>query len=281
MRNYILLALLLASVETGFAQSDSSKKERSYGKFELEYLNNSVFFGRADSIKTPYLGPVLGYYFSSGFFVQGSLSYLLRSGQNRIDVATVAAGYEFTKKDLYGEIEAEKNFYNTNSTNVKSEVQGTVEGYLQYDLHFIQPFLQAGVNIGKKSDYFLSVGMEHAFEIDSSRYEITPSVSLNGSTRNFYGSYYNARHLKNKNIKTSASVPDASQFKMMDVELSLPIKYNWKKLTLGVTPYYAIPMNPATVIITVKLPSGGTVTKTVTEKTENQFYFSLYGSLKF
>jgi hypothetical protein len=281
MRKYILAALMLATVHTLFAQSDSTKKEKSYGKFTLEYLNNSVYFGRADSISTPYVVPSIGYYSASGFYVEGSLSYLTRSNENRVDVGNIGAGYEFTKGNFYGEFGAQTNFYNSSSTNVKSEVKGSASFFAQYDLHFIEPYVTTGINFANKSDYFISIGLQHAFEPDSGKFEITPSVVVDGSTRNFYGSYYRNRRFKKKAASVSATVPDASSFKFMDVEFSLPIKYNWKKFSLGFTANYAIPMNPATVVILVKPATGPPVSRTITEKTKDQFYFNLNASVKF
>jgi hypothetical protein len=114
--------------------------------------------------------------------------------------------------------------------------------------------------------------------------EITPSFLLNGSTRNFYGSFYGNRKLKKGNgpgVTVTASVLDASKFKIMDYELSMPFSYTVKKFTLGFTPTYSIPVNAAVVTIVTKPPIGPAVTRTVTEKLENTFYFSVEAAIKF
>jgi hypothetical protein len=278
--------LICCSIISAAQDEKAPEKGKSYGKASMEFINNSVYLGRKDSVTTPYLTPSLGYYDKSGFYIVGSLSYLPRSGSNRIDESAIGAGYDFSLGNFEGEIGAEKLFYNQNSTNVKSEVKGDISVTATYDFGFIETSLQPGINFGSKSDYSLGWGVDHGFSVADDKLTITPSFLLNGSTRNFYGSYYGKRRFKKKNGNgggptISASVQDASSFKLMDYEWSLPFSYSVKKFTFSFTPDYAIPTNPAVVTIVTKPVVGPTVTKTMTEKTENIFYFSFDVEIKF
>jgi hypothetical protein len=97
MKKKLLTAGLLFSAIITFAQDKKGQDNNSYGKGSIEFVNNSVYLGRKDSITTTYLNPFLGYYDKSGFFIFGTASYLFRSGQNRFDVFNLDAGYDFSK----------------------------------------------------------------------------------------------------------------------------------------------------------------------------------------
>jgi hypothetical protein len=284
MRKKIITCCLISCSLISAAQDETVPEKKSYGRGSLEFMNNSVYYGRKDSLTTPYLTPSIGYYDKSGFFIEGSFSYLLRSGNSRIDESAIDAGYDFTVGNFQGEIAAEKLFYNGNSTNVKAEVKGDISATASYDFGFIESSLQPGINFGTKSDYFLSWSVDHGFSVAEDKLEITPSFLLNGSTRNFYGSYYGRRRLKKKpgtGGTVSASVQDASKFKIMDYELSLPFTYTVKNFSFGFTPSYSIPTNPAVVTVVINPVVGPTITKIITEKTENIFYFSFEAAIKF
>ncbi len=262
--------------------SDSLSEKKSYGLFSLEYTNNSVYLGRKDSLVTPYLSPTLGYYDKSGLFIEGNVSLLLRSGATRIDQSAIRAGYDFSKGNFSGELAAEKDFYNSNSTNVRAEVKGSLSLLVGYDFGVIETMLTPGINFGHKNDFTLQWQVDHAFTADEDKFSITPSFLLNGSTRNFYGSYFGKRKLKKtgQNAQVDAVVNDASQFKIMDYELSLPLSYTVNRVTFGLNPSYAIPQNPAVLTVTIKPQIGPTQTRTVNEQIENTFFVVLSVAVK-
>ncbi len=287
MRKLILAVFLLSCCLISVAQDEKKpEKEKSHGEASLGFENNSVYYGRKDSLTTPYLTPVLGYHDQSGFYIEGSISYLLRSGDSRVDLTSIGAGYDFSVGNFNGGIAAEKYFYNGNSTNVRAEVKGDLSVTLGYDFGFIETSLQPGINFANKSDYWLGWGVDHHFSLADDKLDIGPSFLLNGSTRNFYNSYFGKRKYKHKNAggpgpTISASVQDASQFKVMDYEWSLPVSYTVKNLTFAFTTSYAIPVNPAVVTVVVIPIAGPATTRTFTEKTDNTFYFSLEVTIKF
>jgi hypothetical protein len=114
--------------------------------------------------------------------------------------------------------------------------------------------------------------------------EITPTVVANAATQNYYSSYYKARKYnpkrKTKLLPTgvasiSGEVLNASSFKVLDSELSLPIHYETGKCTFGFIPTYALPVHPAEVVITTTLNNGTSTTRTATEKLSNSFFGTL------
>jgi hypothetical protein len=260
----------------------------SYGKLSLNYTTNSVYNGRKDSVAIPYITPVIGYYTQSGFFIEGSFSWLPASG-SRIDLFSMETGYDFSVNHFDGEIVASKNFYNGKSTNVRSEIQGGLGATAGYDFGFIHPSVQGQLNFGRSTDYTASFGLDHSFYLANDRLDITPSFLMNASTENYYGNYYSKR--KYAGLKKSAGggayyditadLSDATRFKLLDYEFSVPVRYTVKSFTFGFTPFYALPVNPAVVTVTVKSSNGGSASRAFTEKTGNSFYTSFEISYKF
>lgn len=300
---YLMLLLLVSIVSHAQNATDSlnvkdslpdtdsvpvASKAKSYFSLGLSYLSNSVYNGRKDSLANPYLTPSLGYYDKSGVFISGSLSYLMRTGASRIDLFSLDAGYDFNIKKFEGEIAVSKSFYNDSSTNVQSQISASVYASGGYDFGFIKPSFDAAVDFGSATDFMLGLGLEHTFYAANDNLEITPSFRANGNTQNYYGSYYNKRRVGGKRktggivYDVTAEVQNASQFKMLDYELSLPLHYSLHKFGISVTPVYAIPVNPAVLTIT-RVPEGGGITrvKTAAESISSTFYCSVGLSWQF
>ncbi|MEO9022344.1 MAG: hypothetical protein ABI237_13240 [Ginsengibacter sp.] len=263
---------------------DSTKTDgtdKSYFEAGVSYLSNNVYLGRHDSLRVPYLTPSFNYYNKSGFYAGTSLSYLSSTGNSRIDLVEIEAGYTFTKDKLSGILSGEKDFYNSQSKNVKAETKGSLDGTLSYDLGFIKPVLQGGIVFNTRDDYYAALGLGHSFFFADDNFEINPSFLINASTQNYYNSYYTKRKFvtKRKNqpvaiTTTKAYLPNASEFKIMDYEFSLPLDYSLGKFIFDITPTAALPLNPNIAVVTVTPPSGISVTRTKTEKLSNIFFWS-------
>jgi hypothetical protein len=284
-----------AQVDSADTRIDSTKKAdsvvpalKSYFTAGISYLTNSIYNGRKDSVATPYITPTLGYYDKSGFFIDGALSYLSRAGSSRIDLFNIDAGYDFDIGNFDGEISGSKYFYNSQSTNVKSEVSASLLASGGYDFAYIKPTIEAGINFGKKSDYMLTFGLEHGFYMAKDKLLITPTVTGSGSTQNYYGSYFNKRKIGGKKkasgitYDVSADVVDASKFKMLDYQFSLPVIYIVKKFSFILSPAFVIPVNPALVVTQLKPETGNTatITREKNEVISNTFYCSFGLSYK-
>jgi hypothetical protein len=265
--------------------NDLMYHKKSYFRAGLNYLENNVYFGRKDTVLTPYINASLGYYHKSGLFVSASASYLPSGGQSRVDLVTAEAGYSFTAGKFQGQATAVKYFFNNQSNNVEADLEGNVSFFGAYDFGFIKPIITPSVNIGNKLDFGMTLGIEHTFYSDNNKFDITPIFNVNGSTQNYYNSYYRDRKFRKKLIRifnpqelvVTGEVLKAAQFKILDYEFSLPLNYIFGRVTFNFTPTYVIPVNPAMVTITGTLTtqSGAIITrtKTIPEKIENSFFW--------
>ena len=285
--NAIILLFSITTTTVVHAQDTAAlpkptvKPPASYFSATLSYLSNAVYNGRKDSVTTPYITPVIGYYDKSGFFIDGSLSYLARNGSSRVDLFTLDAGYDFNLGNFDGELSASKYFYNNSSTNVSSGITGGVYFSGGYDFLYIKPLIEAGINFGSSSDYTMSFGLEHTFYGLKDKLQVTPGIKGAGSTQNYYGEYYNRRTLRNRKrnngmeYEVSASVENASAFKLLDYQFSMPVSYTIKKCSFIFSPVYVLPVNPAVVNIQLTpVGVGTTITKTSVEAISPSFYWS-------
>jgi hypothetical protein len=281
----ILCALSLFLGNVCFGQKDSAKDiipKKSYWQAGINYLSDNVYLGRKDSVKIPYISPSIGYYDKSGFYVNGSVSYLPSSGNSRIDMASLEAGYSILVNEFEGQIAANKSFYSSKSTNVRSEVKGSLSSSLGYNFGFIKPTLQGEVSFGTKTDYAMGLGLEHTFYLAGDKIDITPEGFTNFSTQNFYGSYYNRRRYTGKRKRKStgilyydisADVSNVAKFKLLDYEFSAPINYTLGKFVFDFTPTIAVPMNPAEISLHFKPSTGAPFSRTFREKLGDSFFF--------
>jgi hypothetical protein len=254
----------------------------SYWQASLNYLSDNVYMGRRDSARIPYIVPSFGYYDKSGVYLNGSLSYLPTPGSQRIDLVTLEGGYSLILDDLEAQISATKYFYNSKSTNVRSEITGSLAIDAAYDLKVIKPVLQAVLNFGIRTDYALSLGIEHSFYALDDDLDITPSFMVNSSTQNYYEAYYNRRRYNGKRRRKttgvsyydiSADVSGASKFQLLDYELALPVNYTFHKFTISFIPTLAVPVNPAHIIYTITPSTGSPYTRKFNEKLNDDVFF--------
>ncbi|MEO8862179.1 MAG: hypothetical protein ABI358_12185 [Ginsengibacter sp.] len=279
----LLLSAVFFMIQAAKAQEDAKAdtSEKAHWEAALNYLSNSVYLGRQDSTRIPYLTPSLDYYTKSGFYFGGSMSYLGYKGVSRIDFVSLQAGYTFIVSNFEGDITATRDFYNKQSENVKAEAKGALNTTFSYDFKFIKPIVQAAVTFSTKNDYYAAFGLEHSFFTDEDNLEIAPSFMVNASTQNTYSAYYSKRKYAAKN-KTqrgpgtliTAILLNASKFKIMDYEFSMPVNFSTGKFLFNFTPTAAIPVNANVVITTTTPPSGISVTRTRTEKLSGLFFWS-------
>ncbi len=206
-------------------------------------------------------------------------------GDDRFDLFTLEGGYSYKKGKFEGQASAAKFWFNSNSYNVKSEITALASVFAGYDFGFVKPTLMPSLNFGSKTDFALTFGLEHSFYFLDDALQIVPTINANGSTQNYYNSYYKLRRYKLLariiKVQITGQVLNASQFKMLDYEGSLPINYVFKKFTLNFTPYYAIPVNPSVIAITRQKNGQAPKTVTGTEKLQNWFFFQASIAYKF
>ncbi|HEY8970207.1 MAG TPA: hypothetical protein VIM64_13980 [Puia sp.] len=263
---------------------DSSKAgTRSYFKASMNYQSDNVYLGRKDTAALPYFIPMITYYHKSGLYFAASAAYLHTSTEQRIDVVTLEGGYDFEVGKYGGEVYFSKYFYNSQSTSVTSGITASLAFENEYDFGFIKPTLTATLDLGTKTDFQGAFGLEHTFELFKDKLEITPSIVANGSTLNFYNSYYRTKHFtKRKGQKTitgtvsiTGTVEDASTFKILDYEPGMSVKYFAGRWTFSFSPVCALPVHPAALSIHSVYSTGTITDRTRVEKLENSFFWTL------
>src|SRR5579863_8639251 len=166
--------------------SDLFYPKKSYFRVGVDYLSDNVYFGRKDSVASPYITPTIGYYHKSGFHINASGSYLAVSGNSRFDLFTIDAGYGFHSRKVEVSANVIQYFYNNDSYNVESEIKQNAILLFGYDFGFVKPVIMGIFNFGKKADYGGNFGLEHSFFAMDDKLSITPTVSTNASTQNYY-----------------------------------------------------------------------------------------------
>lgn len=279
MKKILSFAFALLCFESLFAQKADSTEVPPTSKFvfDLNFLNNSVYLGRKDSLTVPYLTPGISFIMPSGFYAAANASFL--TNESRLDLFTLEAGYDFVKRNFDAGVSAAKYFYNTASVNVAAELSATVTASAGYTFSFIRPSLSSTVSMGSnKPDYTATFGLEHSFVTSDEAFSFTPAFYLNGSTQNYYDAYYSKRRYnkrKNRTTTITAQTVDASKFKLLDYELTASAEYKVKDFAFYFEPAVAFPQNPVTVVVNIKPPIGPAVTKTFTEKLETSFYWTV------
>jgi len=238
------------------AQEKSTEQpKKSYFESSLTFLSSNIYNGRKDSLTSQYTTTSIGYCNKLGFYITGSLSFLSNVKESRIDLFELTAGYDFSiiKDILAASVSANKDYYNSQSTSVKSGEKGSLNGSLSYDLDFLQLDLGAGMLFGTKNDFNSNLSLAHAFSIEAenaSSWSFTPTVTANLSTLHFYEAYTNRKVqkiTKKKDVTSTVTsvtiVNNHHGLTLMDYEVKLPMVYESKKWGVSLTPQLAIPQN--------------------------------------
>ncbi len=243
----------------------NNQKEKSYFTADLNYISDAVFMGRKDSVDAPYLYPGITYHHKSGFYTKGSFSYLTSSDQNRIDLFLITAGFDFTIKSFIGDISVTKYFFNEDSYNVISEVEADITAIARYDFKdIVNLSITASTyfNNGNSSDFFLSSEVSHDFVSTNQKFQFSPTVGVYLGSQNFYEEYYMNERFGNGSrgvgqgsgnniipITTNVSIQESEKINLMAIELSLPMWYSHKSLTISFLPTLAIPQSEANLVV--------------------------------
>ena len=300
-----LFFLLLFSAGSAFAQTTTTEdpedlldkletqlkqdKKASF-KIGVNYMSNNVFMGRADTVRTPTILPEMKYIFKNGIYLAATADYIPNRVTNKLDGGSAAFGYDFDITDNFsGGLSFTKLFYTTNSTQIGSSINSTVNANLSYNIaDVITPTISADYNFLKQDfghDIFLNAGLSHDFAIDGIFGDkdlliISPSANVNAGTQNFYDAYFVLK--KYKLTKKASQLLQAaeslivtkegklSNFKLLDYELSAPVEYKAGVLILSFTPTYAVAENKLPPRVTKGMVPGSGI-----------FYFEAGVALKF
>jgi len=291
----VVISFLFSNIligQTDALATQNIKNNGSYFSADINYISDAVFMGRKDSITAPYLYPSMTYHHKSGFYGTGSLSYLTKSDQSRIDLFLISAGFDFMSKKLSGDISVTKYFFNEDSYNVISEVEADISAYLTYDLDFMNISVAASTYFNKNSssDLFLSSELSHDFITNDQKFQISPTVGIHLGSQNFYEEYYinnrigSDRGSGNGNgagsggggstteIVTTITIQESEKFNVMATEFSLPMWYTSKSLTFSFLPALVLPQSNASILVDEVL---------VEEDLKETFYWMVGLSYKF
>ena len=138
--------VILAVAKATFAQTlnhndedDDPYEKITYFMFGLNYLSNNVYLGRHDSTVIPYYSPYIGYHFKNGFYAKGMASFTPVNGTH-LDLATLEVGYDHSFGDHFnGGVNAERFYYNKNSTSVRANTKGDIGCYGQLTNVWLEP----------------------------------------------------------------------------------------------------------------------------------------------
>jgi hypothetical protein len=261
------------------AQSKTDTTGKPDFKIGFSFINNDVFYGRSDTIKTPTIIPLIKYTFGSGIYLAGDLNIVTNRKNNKLDGGSLTAGYEFAPvDDMEGEVSFSKIFYNGNSTQVNSSNRANFNGSLNYNIaDIITPSIAFDYDLNRSgvgNDAYINFGLSHDFELGD--FTISPTAEFNAGTQNFYDDYIVRRATRFKKAATTqnailaADKVELSQFKLLDYEFSLPVVYDAGHAIVSFTPSYALAQNKLPATISSALSSSGSI-----------FYFQLGISLKF
>jgi hypothetical protein len=291
----LLISLFQTTASAQTASIDTigdlkSEKKASF-KIGVNYLSNSVYLGRADTVTTPVIEPSLKYTFKSGIYFSGNMQFIPNRATNKLDGGSLSAGYDYDINDnCSGSISFTKMFYNATSTQIGSAIGSTINVNMDYDIgDVITPSLSVDYDILKQgfgSDILVNFGIAHDFAKlgifgDDDLGIISPTATVNAGTQNFYDAYLTLK--KYKLTKKGQAKEAAAQkllngqeaklarFKLLDYEFSAPVEYKTGKFIFSFTPTYAFAEN--------KLPPR--ITKGLVDTSGGIFFFEVGASVKF
>jgi len=267
-KQILFLALLLTTALMTPVRSQDKKPSGAEPEQEvfsylmpgLFYVSDAVFMGRRDSVAAPYLMPSIGYYHKSGFYAEGSASYLLAAGEGRIDLIMLGGGYQFQKGDFSGNLSGTAYIFNEQSYNVKSETIGDLTLKLGYDWDWVESYLSFSGYLNREGgpDYFLGIGLSRSWSTLNDRLYLQPGISMYAGTQRFYEAYYNTSRLGNrKGSGPGTGAPqsgsgdvrlaEATSFKVLNLEFEFPFHYFYRHFIFSLYPSLSFPQSPVTI----------------------------------
>jgi len=198
-RNAFILIVLVSIFSLVSAQSPvhttDTTRISSTVRVGLQFKNDYYYMGRADSAKAPYLTPSITYFHKSGLFISGYLSYLTAPEQNRIDLITLAAGYDYYTEKIATGISVNQYFFSDLSYSVQAEMSTYLSAYFGYDFKVFMLVADASMGVSSNLDFFLGGELSRSFYFFNDKLRITPSLYTNFGTQHYYNEYYSQRSL--------------------------------------------------------------------------------------
>lgn len=283
MKIYIFVIWVILSGTYAFSQNpvqlNESKKYTMYAG--INYLNNYVYNGRADSLKMNYVIPSFTYINEKGLTLNSEMYILCNGANNGFDFMELNGEYAFDiYKNFSGAVTGTKFFSNGNSESFIGNLNYIVGGYLNQKVGIFDLVCEVDILHGaSKSDIRLSPGIESTFEwnLKKNHFELTPSFYAIFSTLNYFENYSNTKKLNagkrrvataNTTYTSNNTLVDNPGLTFMTFEVSMPFTYENDKMGITFIPTLALPKNPITtkevssVIVNNKIVSSTSVVDT-------------------
>jgi hypothetical protein len=247
---HIIILLLFAHSAFGqaTAQPDDKTKpgDKSTGaassfRVSLNYLSNSVFMGRTDSVTTPSIIPGIKYTLKSGIYFSGSLYYLPTKNTKNLDGGGLTAGYDKNiTDDLSAGASYSRQFFRASSTQITSSVRNSFDINFDYDAgYFLSPSLSAIYNINKQgvaNEFFASLDLSHDF--------IKKSIFTDKDLL-----------LISPTFTVSAGADYTGAYAVLNYEIAAPCIYKAGHFIFQIAPTYSIPESQLPADVTAVKPS--------------------------
>ena len=235
---------------------------KSEGILSLRYTSDYYSMGRADSAKAPYLSFSAGYYHKSGFFLNSSVYYLISNEESRVDLYTVAGGYEYFSKKFATGISIKEFIFNKSSYVVTSELNTSLNAFAGYDFKIFTLFADASLGFSENTDVFLGLEINKTFRALHRKMRITPSFYANAGSREVFSEYYTNRsrqtgtvmgtgvngHSQNQVALPVLKIEESNQFGILDYEAGLNVSYQVKNIRYFMLYTWTFPVNPSLII---------------------------------
>lgn len=266
-------------------KTGTSVDETSYAEGQLNYISDAVFLGRKDTATAPYLYATMGYHHKSGVYGEGSVSYLTKSNESRIDLFLLSAGYEKTFGSLSTDFSVTKYFFNEESYNVISSVDAAITAQLRYEMELLNLAWAGSVYFSgnNSTDIMMLAQLSHDFTTSNNRWQISPILEFQFGSQKFYEQYFIEQKLKkgtnangsssgngsgtggsdDTSTITTVQLSESESFNLMAVEVNLAIWYQSPPFTASLIPSYVIPTNESEISVGDSL---------VKENLESTFY---------
>jgi hypothetical protein len=209
------------------------------------YSSRSIYRGRDNGLPQQMIAPAIALYHSLGFSAEVSTYWLDQTPKKWDDIA-VTAGFEFTIGSVFGGNISYSHFWFSDSSRSSQSVFRNAFGAgLSLNLPVVSLSLDADLATGTASEFTLTAGATHEFEIPLSLYNtilFDPAVTAIIGEQNSSLTTLRTKGAKGKKV-VGIQTQTSNTFGILDYEISLPCTIILGPLALSPSVTYVVPMN--------------------------------------
>jgi hypothetical protein len=240
-----LIALRENLIENRLSLIDYQRYSATRLSASATYSSRSIYRGRDNGLPQQMISPAIAFYHSWGFNAEISTYWLDQTPKKWDDIA-VTLGYEFTTGSVLGGNVSYSHFwFSDSSRSAKSVFKNSFGAGLSANLPVVSFSLDADLATGTASEFSLTAGATHEFEIPLSLYNsilFNPAVTAIIGEQNSSLTTLRTKGAKGKKI-VGVQTQTSSTFGILDYEMSLPCTLLLGPLTLSPSVTYVVPMN--------------------------------------